>query len=256
MPALLLFFMLFSACPAWAQKTQVSLPLSFQIDASGSPESGENLARLVSQTNTAGVALGEWIEFDFGRPVVITGVNVVNGWAEAGAYRQYGRIKNAVLNFKDGTTHSITLRDTDKPQTLPFSGKGQTLRLAVASVYPGGVSTVPYLTRISFMGYDPGVQQVTLTGRFEGCVRSGSSSDVEGGTDPFYYCARFRADDGSIFGCLDDLCFHPRNMVSTHLSVTGLVKPGNVLEVIEASPVGQESKASGQHTGKGKPRKR
>lgn len=252
MPALLLLLMLFSACPAWAQKAQVSLPLPFQIDASGNAESGASLARLVNQSNTQGVALGEWIEFDFGKPVVITGVTVVNGWSEPGAHRQYGRVRNAVLSFRDGATVSLTFKDTDKPQTLVFSGKGQTLRLDVASVYPGTASTVPYLTRISFMGYDPGVQQVTLTGRFEGCVRSGSSSNVGGETDPFYYCARFHADDGNIYGCLDDLCFHPRNMVNVRLKVTGSVKPGNVLEVIEATPVGQEP----QPAGKGKAKKR
>jgi len=252
MPALLLLLMLFAACPAWAQKSQVSLPLSFQIDASGSTESGANLARLVNQSNTQGVALGEWIEFDFGRPVVVTGVTVVNGWSESGAHRQYGRVRNAVLSFKDGATVSLAFRDTDKPQTLAFSGKGQTLRLAVASVYPGSESTVPYLTRISFTGYDPGVLQVNLTGRFEGCVRSWSSSNVGGETEPFFYCARFRADDGTVYGCLDDLCFHPRNMVSTHLKVTGSVKPGNVLEVIEAKPVGQEALP----VGKGKAKKR
>ncbi|WP_027190835.1 NADase-type glycan-binding domain-containing protein [Fundidesulfovibrio putealis] len=252
MPALLLLLMIFSACPAWAQKSQVSLPLSFQIDASGNAESGANLARLVNPSNTQGVALGEWIEFDFGRPMVITGVTVVNGWSESGTHRQYGRIRNAVLSFKDGATVSLTFKDTDKPQSLAFSGKGQTLRLAVASVYPGSASTVPYLTRISFMGYDPGVQQVRLTGRFEGCVRSGSSSNVGGEDDPFYYCARFRADDGNIYGCLDDLCFHPRNLVNVHLKVTGLVKPGNVLEVIEATPVGQDPLP----VGKGKAKKR
>ena len=228
------------------------MPLSFQIDASGSAESGANLARLVNPSNAQGVALGEWIEFDFGRPMVITGVTVVNGWSESGAHRHYGRVRNAVLSFKDGATVSLTFKDTDKPQSLTFSGRGQTLRLAVASVYPGTASTVPYLTRISFVGYDPGVQQVTLTGRFEGCVRSGSSSNVGGEDDPFYYCARFRADDGNIFGCLDDLCFHPRNMVNTHLRVTGSVKPGNVLEVIEAAPVGQEPLP----VGKGKTKKR
>lgn len=252
MPAFLLLLMLFSACPAWAQKSQVSMPLSFQIDASGSSESGANLARLVNQSNTHGVALGEWIEFDFGRPMVVTGVTVVNGWSESGSHRKYGRVRNAVLSFTDGSPRSVTFKDTDKLQSLAFSGKGQTLRLAVASVYPGTASTVPYLTRISFMGYDPGVQQVTLTGRFEGCVRSGSSSNVGGEADPFYYCARFHADDGNIYGCLDDLCFHPRNLVNVHLKVTGLVKPGNVLEVIEAAPVGQEPKAAG----KGKAKKR
>lgn len=255
MPVFLLLLTLLTASPAWAQKAQVSIPLSFQIDASGSAESGGHLARLVDPANTMGVAVEEWIEFDFGKPVVITGINLVNGWSDSGSFRQHGRVRNAVLSFKDGGRHNVTFKDTDKPQTLSFSGKGQVLRLSVSSVYPGAASSAPYITRISFAGYDPAVRQVTLTGRFEGCVRSGSSSNVGGENEPFYYCARFRADDGNIYGCLDDLCFHPKEMVNVHLRVTGLVKLDDVLEVLEAAPVGQ-SPQDGQSAGRSKGRKR
>jgi hypothetical protein len=254
MPVLALLCILLAACPAMAQKPQVSIPLSFQIDASASPEPGANLARLVNPSNVQGVALGEWIEFDFGKPVVVTGVTVVNGWADSGSFRQYGRVKGAVLVFQEGGRHSLTLKDSDKPQTLAVTGKGQKVRLSVASVYPGTASSAPYLSRIAFTGYDPSVQQVTLTGRYEGCVRSGSSSNVGGVEQPFYYCARFRAEDGSLYGCLDDLCFHPKEHVGVRLKVTGLVKPGNVLEVLEAVPVGDQPPAGKSGAAGGKAR--
>jgi len=78
---------------------------------------------------------------------------------------------------------------------------------------------------------------VSVTGRYEGCVRSRSSSSWGGQDDPFFYCSRFRADDGTYYGCIDDLCFHPKEHVNTRLRVTGVIKPGNVLQVLEAQPV-------------------
>ena len=237
MRLLMLLLALAAACPAWAGKAAVSVPLAIQIDASGPAEPGASLSRLVDPANTAGVAVGEWIEFGFSKHVVVTRMTVANGWAAPGSFRQYGRIRTAVLAFDDGGTQTVTLKDTDKPQTIALTGRGSSVRISVTGVYAGSASSVPYLSRIAFEGYDPAEQQVTLTGRYEGCVRSRSSSSWGGQDEPFYYCVRFKADDGTFYGCIDDLCFHPKDHVGARLQVTGVVKPGNVLQVLEAKPV-------------------
>jgi len=237
MSKLLLLLVLAVASAAWAKDPVVSFPLAVQIDAAGSKGQGGNLAKLVDPANTAGVAIGEWIEFGFSKPVAVTKVTVVNGWAAPGSFKQHGRIKTAELVFDGGGKQTITLKDTDKPQVIALHGNGSAVRLTVTSVYHGTAGNEPYLSRISFDGYDPSETQVTVTGRYEGCVRSRSSSSWEGQDDPFYYCARFRADDGSLYGCIDDLCFHSKEHVNVRLKVTGFIKEGNVLQVLEATPV-------------------
>lgn len=232
-----LFLVLAVASAAWAKDPNISFPLAVQIDAGGSKDQGGHLAKLVDPANTAGVPIGEWIEFNFSKTVAVTKMTVVNGWAAPGSFKQYGRIKTVELAFLGGGKQTITLKDTDKPQAIALHAKGTAVRLTVTSVYHGTVSNDPYLSRISFDGYDPTEQQLTVTGRYEGCVRSRSSSSWGGQDDPFYYCARFRADDGTYYGCIDDLCFHSKDHVNVRLKVTGVIKPGNVLQVLEAVPV-------------------
>lgn len=237
MPILVLLLILAAACPAWAKDGPASFPLAIQIDAAAAPDVGGNLSRLVAPSNTAGVAVADWIDFRFIKPSTVTKMTVVNGWAAPDSFREYGRIRTAELTFSGGHKQAITLKDTDKPQTIAISGTGTSVRMTVTSVYHGTVSDIPYISRISFDGYDPSEQQVTLTGHYEGCVRSRSSSSWEGQEEPFYYCVRFRADDGNTYGCIDDLCFHPKEHVNTHLRVIGVIKPGNVLQALEATPV-------------------
>jgi len=237
MKVLMLLLLLAAACPAWAKGPEVSIPLAFQIDAAASPEQGAGLARLVDASNTAGVPLGEWIRFDFGKNMTVTGMTIVNGWAAGQAFRENARVRTARIEFQDGTVRTVHFKDTSKPQSISLQGGGKALRMVVEEVYPGTRSQVPYISRLGFQGYDPSRLQVTITGQFEGCVRSNSSSSWEGGEAPLYYCVRFKADDGRSFGCLDDLCFHPKEMVNVRLKVTGFIKDGDVLEVLEASPL-------------------
>ena len=234
---LLILFLLAAASPSWAKNPIVSIPLAIQIDSSGATGSGENLARLVAPDNTEGVAVGQWMEFVFSKPVAITKMTVVNGWAAHGSFHQHGRIKSAELVFKDGGKQTVAFKDTDKPQAITIKGTGTAVRMIVTSVYPGTVSSTPYISKVAFEGYDPSEQQVTLIGRYEGCVHSRSSSSWEGQEEPFFYCARFHTDDGAYYGCVDDLCFHSKEMVNVRLKVIGVIKPGNVLEVLEATPV-------------------
>uniref|UniRef100_A0A7C4AA56 NAD glycohydrolase translocation F5/8 type C domain-containing protein n=1 Tax=Fundidesulfovibrio putealis TaxID=270496 RepID=A0A7C4AA56_9BACT len=234
----LLALCLCTFAPAWGQNTvQVSTPLSYQIDAKGQDASGESLARLSTPGNTVGVPLGEWLEFNFLKPVTLSSMTVVNGWASPEAFRQHARVRTAVLHYADGGKQTLGFRDTDKPQTFSIKGSGPVVRMTVSAVYPGRASTVPHLSGVSFAGYDPAVRQVRLTGRFEGCVKSRSSSSWSGNDEPLYYCARFRADDGAVYGCADDQCFHVQNLVNVQLNVVGVVKEGNVLEVLEAKPL-------------------
>jgi hypothetical protein len=236
---ILLILSLIAALPAFAREDNVSSPLPFQIDSAreGNQAAGQSLSRLVDSANTTGVPVGLWLDFDFGKTVTLTRMTIVNGFAEPGTFRRHSRVKTAELAFSDGTAQLVHLKDTDKPQTIAIRGGGKTVRFTVASVYPGDTSQAPYISRIGFEGFDPTERQVTLTGRFEGCVRSRSSASWEGQQESLFYCSRFRADDGSIYGCLDDLCFHPQNLVNTRLRVTGVVNRDNVLRVLEAKPI-------------------
>jgi hypothetical protein len=237
---MVLLFLLAAAMPAgsvWAGGPVVSTPLAVQIDAPAGSEPSGNLARLVAASNTEGVAVGQWIEFTFDKPVAVTTMTVVNGWAAPESFHQYGRVKTARIFFGDGSEQTITLKDTDKPQVIAIKGGGNTARLTATAVYPGRSSHTPYLSHVAFEGYDPTVRQVTITGRYEGCVHSRSSSSWDGDEKPFFYCARFHADDGASYGCQDDLCFHTQDQVNVRLRVTGVVKPGNILEVLEAKPI-------------------
>lgn len=231
-----LLLVLSLSVPALAAEKPVSTPLAFQIDAAAAPESGANLARLVEPGNSAGVPVGQWIGFDFGKSVTLTRMTIVNGWAAPESFRQHPRLKTVLLEFADGSRQSVTLKDTSEPQSVALKGGGKGVKLTVKDVYPGSEGETPYVSGVSFEGFDPSQRQVTLTGRFEGCVQSRSSSSWSGEEAPLYYCSRFRADDGRLFGCMDDLCFHPKEMVNVRLKVTGVVKEGDVLQVLEAAP--------------------
>jgi len=230
---------LFLATPCLAKT--VSYPLPFNIDAAYDAASGAipsgNLASLSDRDSTTGAAIGQWISFNFNGLVTVTSLTVVNGWAAPGKYSQYGRIKTATLTFDTGAKQQIHLKDSDAPQTISVNGKGAKAKLTVTSVYAGSVSSKPYLSSLRFEGFDPQKQQVQMTGKFEGCVRSRSSSMGDGTEQPLFYCVRFHADDGALYGCMDDLCFHPKEYMNTRLSVVGIVKEGNVLEVLQATPV-------------------
>lgn len=232
----LVLLLVLVACPAWAANPIVSSPLAFQINATGAGPD-VNLALLVDPDNTEGVPIGQWIEFDFGKDMAITRMTVSNGWGEPAAFHQHGRIKTAHLVFEDGSTQNISLKDTFKTQSITLKGQGRKVKMTVSAVYPGRSSQTPTLARVAFEGYDPTLRQVTITGRYEGCVHSRSNSNWGGEQEPLYYCARFHTDDGKDYGCMDDLCFHTKEYVGVRLQVTGVVKPGDVLEVLEAKPV-------------------
>ena len=230
--------------PAFVQAKTVSYPLPYNIDAaydttsgSVSPGPAGRLSSLMAPGGTTGAPIGQWISFDYNALVNVTSLTLVNGWAAPEKFNQYGRIKTAVLAFEGGAKEQIHLKDTDTPQTVAVHGKGTKAKLTVTSVYPGSVSDVPYLSSLRFEGFDPQKVQVQMTGRFEGCVRSRSSSMGDGTEQPLYYCVRFHAEDGALYGCMDDLCFHPREYMNTRLSMVGIVKEGNVLEVLQATPI-------------------
>jgi len=236
MRILALLLLVFSIAPAaWAQD-RISLPLAYQINASATAESAEKLSMLTRKENTTGVAIGQWVEFDFLKPYAVTRLTVANGWADPNDFKRMARIKTAVLHFSNGGKQTLAFKDSPKPQSFTLKTTTQAVRLTVSEVYPGRGSEIPHVSGVFFEGYDPELQQVTLTGRFEGCVRSRSSSSWEGAEDPLYYCSRFHADDGRIFGCMDDLCFHPKDLVNARLQVTAVVRPGNILEVLAAKP--------------------
>lgn len=233
----LVLLLVLAACPAWAGDPVISSPLAFQINASAGTGPDANLSLLVDPDNTEGVPIGQWIEFDFSKNVAVTRMTVANGWVDPAAFHQHSRIKTAQLVFENGSTQTVSLKDTNKPQVINLKGEGSKVKLTVSAVYPGRSSQAPYLSRVAFEGYDPSLKQVTVTGRYEGCVHSRSSSNWGGGQEPLYYCVRFHTDDGKDYGCMDDLCFHTKDLVNVHLRVTGVIKPGDVLEVLEAKPV-------------------
>lgn len=71
--------------------------------------------------NSAGDGTGEWVDVQFGGPQAVSKVTLVNGigtslpfWMKA------NRATAATLTFSDGSTESLTLKNSMSPQTIEF----------------------------------------------------------------------------------------------------------------------------------------
>jgi hypothetical protein len=86
----------------------------------------------------AGEGVGEWIEIRLGSPVTVWKIGVVNGYGKGPRYRENARIRDAELQFSDGSTQLIHLADSNDLQYFDVRPTTTTgLQLTILSVYPG-----------------------------------------------------------------------------------------------------------------------
>ena len=82
--------------------------------------------------------IGEWVEFSFDDPMQVNNLVLTNGYAKSDAsFSGNNRIKTAVLQFDDGKSSKVTLKDTPKPQIIPVRKKTRTIRITISEVYKG-----------------------------------------------------------------------------------------------------------------------
>ncbi len=224
---------------AWAEPISISLPVN--VNASykeNDVADASTLVRAVDKHADTAVRVGNWIEFQFFQPAVATKFGLKNGDIDPESFQNHARVKTAEIHFSDGGVMPAEFLDTPEMQfvNLP-SIVTSSLRLVVTSIYPGAENNDVMVSEVSILGYDPHHPQTRLQGRLAKCVKSNSSADYGYDSVPLYYCREFQADDGRVFGCRDDLCFHPQALVGKTLSVVGIVNEDNTLEILKADPV-------------------
>ncbi|WP_027183416.1 NADase-type glycan-binding domain-containing protein [Desulfovibrio inopinatus] len=218
----------------------ISIALPVNVNASYKETNvadASTLMRAVDKRVDTAVRVGNWIEFSFFQPAVATRFGLKNGDIDPVSFRQHARIKTAEIHFSDGGVMPAEFLDTPHMQyvNLP-SIVTSSLRLVVTSIYPGEMDDDVMVSEVSIFGYDPHHPQTRLTGRLAKCVKSRSSADYGSVSTPLYYCKEFKADDGRVFGCRDDLCFHPEQLIGKNLSIVGIVNPDNTLEILQVNP--------------------
>lgn len=86
----------------------------------------------------AGDGVGEWIEVGLRSAVTVSKVGLVNGYGKGTRYLENARIKDAVLQFSDGSTRAIHLTDSNEMQYFDVRPTTTSaVRLTIRSVYPG-----------------------------------------------------------------------------------------------------------------------
>lgn len=85
-----------------------------------------------------GTGLGEWVEFEFGSPVVLARIDILNGHQKDNARFKGGiRIRALAIEYSDGGTQLVELLDTRDIQSInTLRAEIEWIRLTVVSVYP------------------------------------------------------------------------------------------------------------------------
>jgi len=88
-----------------------------------------------------GPGIGEWVKFDFSRQVVLTRIEIANGYQKDDD-RYFGnpRVQSLGVEYSTGTIQLIDLLDTREYQSItPTRQPVEWVRLTIVSVYPGDV---------------------------------------------------------------------------------------------------------------------
>ncbi|MCE5253796.1 MAG: hypothetical protein LLG45_06260 [Actinomycetia bacterium] len=88
-----------------------------------------------------GPGLGEWVMFEFSRQVVLTRIEIANGYQKDDE-RYFGnpRVRSLGVEYSTGTVQLIDLLDSREYQTIiPTRQPVEWVKLTIVSVYPGEV---------------------------------------------------------------------------------------------------------------------
>ncbi len=97
------------------------------------------------RTNTAwaegrkDAGIGEWIQLILPKPKLVRKLRIINGCTRPGeSYTLNNRIKEAELEFSDGTKQTILLKGHHKPQLIKIAPKRTlAIKLTIRSIYKG-----------------------------------------------------------------------------------------------------------------------
>ncbi len=95
-----------------------------------------------------GDGIGEWLQLILPKPQLVSELQIVNGCRRLGEkYTINNRIREAVLHFSDGSSQTVKLKDTHKPQSVKINPvRTRTIRLEIKSVYPGKLEKITCLS--------------------------------------------------------------------------------------------------------------
>jgi hypothetical protein len=86
-----------------------------------------------------GPGLGEWVRFEFSRPLVIARIEIANGCQkDEERFQGNPRVKSMKVEYSNGETTLIDLADTTEPQSISGTDEAvEWVKLTVVSVYEG-----------------------------------------------------------------------------------------------------------------------
>ncbi len=97
----------------------------------------ENLATAWME-GAEGSGLGEWVRFDFGEPIVLTRIELANGYQkDEERFQGNIRVRSLKLEYSNGSTQLVDLLDTTDTQGVRTrSEPTEWLKLTITAVYP------------------------------------------------------------------------------------------------------------------------
>jgi hypothetical protein len=105
-----------------------------------------------------GSGLGSFVKADFGGDKSVTSIILWAGcWYNNAYWKHYSRPKVVVLEFSDGSTQEVTLKDEFIPQEIPLSGSKKTssVKIKVKSVYNGDAFSDTAISEVMFKDNNP-----------------------------------------------------------------------------------------------------
>jgi hypothetical protein len=87
-----------------------------------------------------GPGLGEWVRFEFSKPVVIARIEIANGYQKDDErFAGNPRVKSLKVEYSNGVTQLIDLADSKDYQSIIATSEAvDWFKLIIVSVYPGG----------------------------------------------------------------------------------------------------------------------
>jgi pectate lyase len=86
-----------------------------------------------------GVGIGEWVRFSFSKEIVISRIEIANGYQkDQQRFQGNPRVKSVKIEYSNGATQLVDLLDTMEFQALtPTHQPVEWVKLVIVSVYPG-----------------------------------------------------------------------------------------------------------------------
>ncbi|HND29289.1 MAG TPA: hypothetical protein PKY30_20840 [Myxococcota bacterium] len=135
-----------------------------------------------------GSGLGSFVKADFGADKSVSAIVIWAGcWYNNAYWKHYSRPKVVVLEFSDGSSQEVTLKDEFLPQEIPFASakKASSIKIKVKSVYNGDAFSDTAISEVMFKDASP-EDRAPVT-----AVRAGSTLAPDGDAT---YDARNGAD--------------------------------------------------------------